>query len=145
MSQAKSGDSVKIHYAGSLDDGSLFDSSEGRDPMEFTLGTGQVIPGFDNAVTGMGVGEKKTVRIPADEAYGERDDNLVHEVPKNALPDDLEVEAGMPLQATGPDGQEISLTVVDVSEDSIQVDANHPLAGQALTFDIELVELAAAE
>jgi len=141
MSQAKSGDSVKIHYDGSLDDGTQFDSSAGRDPLEFTLGSGQVIPGFDTAVEGMSKGEKKSVRIPAEEAYGERNSELIHQVPKSALPEDMEVEAGMPLQASGPDGQVVNMVVIEVSDDSIQVDANHPLAGQALNFDIELVEL----
>ena len=144
MSQAKNGDSVKIHYDGSLDDGTQFDSSAGRDPLEFTLGSGQVIPGFDTAVTGMAVGEKKSVRIPPEEAYGEHSDELIHPVPKSALPEEMEVSVGMPLQATGPDGQVVNMTVVEVEADSIQVDANHPLAGKALNFDIELVELDAA-
>ena len=144
MSQAKSGDSVKIHYAGRLDDGTLFDSSEGREPLAFTLGSGEVIPGFDNAVTGMTAGEKKRVRIEPEDAYGERNDQMVQEVPKSALPDEMTVEVGMPLQASGPDGQVVNLTVIGVAESSITVDGNHPLAGQALTFEIELVELTAA-
>jgi peptidylprolyl isomerase len=141
MSQAKSGDSVKIHYTGTLDDGTQFDSSEGREPLDFTLGGGQVIPGFDEAVNGMSVGEKKTVRIEAAQAYGERHPEMVQQVPKSALPADMEVEKGMPLQAQGPDGQVMNLVVTDVSEDAIEVDGNHPLAGQALTFAIELVSV----
>jgi peptidylprolyl isomerase len=141
MSQAKSGDDVKIHYTGTLDDGSQFDSSEGRDPLGFTIGSGQVIPGFDEAVNGMAVGETKTVRIEAAQAYGERRPEMVQEVPKSALPADMEVEKGMPLQAQGPDGQVMNLIVTDVSEETIEVDANHPLAGQALTFAIELVSI----
>ncbi len=142
MSQAKSGDTVKIHYTGTLDDGEQFDSSAGREPLEFTLGSGQVIPGFDNAVDGMAVGETKTVNIPAEDAYGPRHEQLIQEVPKNALPDDLEPEVGMGLQAQGPDGQFMDLTVTDVAEESVTVDGNHPLAGQALNFDLELVEIA---
>ncbi|MCB1869256.1 MAG: peptidylprolyl isomerase [Gammaproteobacteria bacterium] len=141
MRQAKPGDHVKIHYDGSLDDGTRFDSSVGRDPLEFTLGSGQVIPGFDNAVAGMVVGEKKSVRIPSEEAYGEHSDELVQQVPKNVLPEEIEVSIGMPLQATGPEGEVLNMMVTQVNEDSIQVDANHPLAGKALNFDIELVAL----
>jgi len=141
MSQAKSGDTVKIHYTGTLDDGSQFDSSEGRDPLGFTIGAGQVIPGFDEAVDGMTVGEKKTVRIESAKAYGERHPEMVQQVPKSALPADMEVEMGMPLQAQGPDGQVMNLVVTGISEDAIVVDGNHPLAGQALTFAIELVSI----
>jgi peptidylprolyl isomerase len=141
MSQAKSGDTVKIHYTGTLDDGSQFDSSEGREPLGFTIGAGQVIPGFDEAVDGMKVGEKKTVRIESAKAYGERHPEMVQQVPKSALPADMEVEMGMPLQAQGPDGQFMNLVVTGISEDAIVVDGNHPLAGQALTFAIELVSI----
>ncbi len=142
MSHAKSGDTVKIHYTGTLDDGTEFDSSAGREPLEFVLGSGQVIHGFDNAVDGMEVGENKTVRLDADDAYGQRMDQLVQEVPKSALPDDIEPKVGMGLQSQSPDGQVMQLTVTEVGDDSITVDANHPLAGQALSFDIELVAIA---
>ena len=141
MRQAKHGDNVKIHYAGSLDDGTRFDSSFGRDPLEFTLGSGQVIPGFENAVEGMAVGERKSIRIPSDEAYGEHSDELVQELPIDFLPEELEVSVGMPLQATGPGGEVVNMMVIGVSDESVQVDANHPLAGKALNFDIELVEV----
>ena len=141
MSQAKSGDTVKIHYTGTLDDGTQFDSSAGRDPLEFELGGGQVIPGFDSAVEGMAVGESKNVRIEPDQAYGERHDQLVQQVPRSALPDDLEPQVGMGLQSQSPDGQVMMLTVTEVGDENITVDANHPLAGQALNFDIELVEI----
>jgi len=141
MSQAKSGDTVKIHYTGTLDDGSQFDSSAGRDPLEFTLGSGQVIPGFDNAVEGMAVGEQKSVRIEPEDGYGPRHDQMIQEVPKSALPDDLEPKTGMGLQARAPDGRILDLTVTEVSEDTITVDGNHPLAGKALNFDIELVSI----
>jgi peptidylprolyl isomerase len=141
MSQAKAGDTVRIHYTGKLDDGTQFDSSAGRDPLEFALGGGQVIPGFDQAVQGMALGESKSVRIPAEEAYGPRHEQLIQEVPKSALPDDIQPAVGMPLQAQGADGQVVQLVVVAVTAESITVDGNHPLAGQALNFDIELVEI----
>ncbi|MDJ0758110.1 MAG: peptidylprolyl isomerase [Woeseiaceae bacterium] len=141
MSQAKSGDTVKIHYTGTLDDGSQFDSSSGRDPLEFVLGSGQVIPGFDNAVTGMAVGDSKSVRIEPEEAYGPRHEQLIQEVPKSALPEDMTPEVGMGLQSQTPDGQVMQLTVTAVGETTITVDANHPLAGQTLSFAIELVAI----
>ena len=141
MTQAKSGDTVKIHYTGTLDDGTQFDSSSGREPLEFALGGGQVIPGFDNAVDGMTVGESKTVTIPAEEAYGQRHEQLVQQVSREALPDDMEPSVGMQLQSQSPDGQIMNLVVTEVADESITVDANHPLSGQALTFDIELVEI----
>ena len=141
MTQARSGDTVRIHYTGTLDDGTQFDSSAGRDPLEFALGAGQVIPGFDNAVDGMSVGESKTVTIPAEEAYGDRREQLVQEVSRNALPDEIEPAVGMQLQSQSPEGQVMMLVVTEVAEESITVDANHPLAGQALTFAIELVEI----
>lgn len=142
MTQAKSGDTVRIHYTGTLEDGTQFDSSAGRDPLEFALGGGQVIPGFDSAVDGMTVGENKSVTIPPEQAYGERHEQLVQQVPKSALPDDMKPEVGMQLQSQSPDGQVMNLVVTEVEEATITVDANHPLAGQALTFAIELVEIA---
>jgi peptidylprolyl isomerase len=141
MTQAKSGDTVRIHYTGTLDDGTQFDSSAGRDPLEFALGSGQVIAGFDSAVDGMSVGEQKSVTIPPAEAYGERHEQLVQEVPKSALPDEMQPQVGMQLQSQSPEGQVMNLVVTEVSDESITVDANHPLAGQALTFAIELVEI----
>ncbi len=141
MTQAKSGDTVRIHYTGTLDDGTQFDSSDGRDPLEFTLGGGQVIPGFDSAVDGMAAGDSKSVTIPPDEAYGKRHEQLVQQVPKSVLPEDMEPTVGIQLQSQGPEGQVMNLVVTEVEDDSITVDANHPLAGQALTFTIELVEI----
>lgn len=131
-SVAQVGDTVSVHYRGTLDDGSEFDSSAGREPLQFTVGAGQVIPGFDNAVVGMEVGEKKEVRLEPGDAYGERTDDRVIAVPKEQAPDGLEV------------GQQVMLgqapaTVVEVTDEAVTVDANHPLAGQALTFEIELV------
>lgn len=141
MTQAKTGDTVKIHYSGTLTDGTQFDSSEGRDPLEFSLGAGAVIPGFEKAVEGMAVGENKSVTIEPDDAYGPRHDQLVQQVPGSALPDDIEPAIGMQLQGQSPEGQVMNLTVTAIEEDGITVDANHPLAGEALTFDIELVEI----
>ncbi|MDJ0794043.1 MAG: peptidylprolyl isomerase [Woeseiaceae bacterium] len=141
MTQAKSGDTVRIHYTGTLDDGTQFDSSAGRDPLEFALGGGQVIPGFDNAVDGMAVGDSKTVTIPPEEAYGQRHEQLVQQVSRGALPEEIEPAVGMQLQSQSPEGQVMMLVVTEVEDESITVDANHPLAGQALTFDIELVEI----
>lgn len=144
MDHAKPGDRVKIHYDGSLDDGTRFDCSIGRDPLQFVVGSGEVIPGFDNAVTGMAVGEKKSVRILPGQAYGDHSSELIHQLPKSMLPNDIDLSVGMPLQATGPAGQVVNMVVIEVRQDSIQVDANHPLAGRALNFDIELVELISA-
>ena len=141
MSEAKSGDTVRIHYKGELADGTEFDSSAGRDPLEFQLGSGQVIPGFDKAVDGMSVGESKSVTIEADDAYGQRHEQLVQDVPRTALPDDMEPAVGMHLQTQSPDGRMMQLVVTDVADETITVDGNHPLAGEALTFAIELVEI----
>ena len=141
MAEAKSGDTVRIHYTGTLGDGTQFDSSAGREPLEFALGGGQVIPGFDKAVDGMAVGDSKTVTIPPDDAYGQRHEQLVQQVPRSALPEDMEPAVGMHLQSQSPDGQIMNLAVVEVEDESIMLDANHPLSGQALTFSIELVEI----
>lgn len=141
MTQAKAGDTVRIHYTGTLADGSRFDSSEGRDPLEFVLGSGQVIPGFDKAVTGMTEGEDKTVTIEPADAYGERHDQLVQQIPRSALPDDIAPEIGMQLTGESEDGQQTRFSVTAVDNDSITLDANHPLAGQALTFAISLVSI----
>lgn len=139
MAKAKSGDTVKIHYTGTLGDGEVFDSSEGRDPLEFTLGEGQVIQGFDDAVTGMAPGEEKTVTIAPEQAYGERHDDLVTQVDRSQFPDDLTPEVGQQLQLTTDDGQPMAVTVSEVGDKVVTLDANHPLAGQALTFKITLV------
>ncbi len=141
MSAAKPGDTVCIHYTGKLEDGTLFDSSEGREPLQFAVGGGQVIPGFDNAVQGMAVGDKKSVTIEPEEAYGERHEQLVQEVPRDQLPDDLSPAVGMELQAKDETGQVMRLAVTAIDEASITVDGNHPLAGKTLNFDIELVEI----
>ncbi|CAG0907841.1 unnamed protein product [Cyprideis torosa] len=142
MSTATKGSTVKIHYRGSLDDGTVFDSSEGREPLEFTLGAGQVIEGFDEAVTGMSPGEKKNVKIPMDKAYGQHKEELVLSAPREHVPEDIEPEIGMHLQVGGPQGEVVQVVVVDMNETHIKLDANPPLAGHDLNFDIELVELA---
>ena len=141
MSQAKSGDTVRVHYTGKLDDGTQFDSSAGKDPLEFSLGAGDVLPGFDSAVAGMAVGDSKSVKIAAEDAYGPRHEQLIQDVPREHLPDDMQPAVGMQLKAQGQDGQPIRLVVTAVAGQSITVDGNHPLAGQALNFDIELVEI----
>jgi len=142
MTQATAGNKVKIHYTGTLEDGSQFDSSEGREPLEFELGSGQVIPGFDNAVEGMAVGESKSGSIAPEDAYGPRVEQAIQEVPKSALPPDLEPVVGMRLQAQGQGQQTLQLTVTEVGDETITVDGNHPLAGKTLNFKISLVEIA---
>ncbi len=139
--QAQSGDTVRVHYTGTLDSGEVFDSSEGREPLEFTVGSGQVIPGFDQAVAGMEVGESREVRIPAEEAYGEYHEELVFALPKSQVPPDMEVQPGQMLQVQDPEGQVFTVVVRDVTEDAIILDGNHPLAGQALNFKVKLVEI----
>jgi peptidylprolyl isomerase len=140
MQHAKQGDTVRVHYTGSLPDGSVFDSSSGRDPIEFTLGAGQVIPGFDEAVTGMEVGQGKSVTIPAADAYGPRRDELVLEVERSQFPPNVEPEVGQQFQLGDGDHMFV-VTVKDVAESRIVLDANHPLAGEDLTFELELVEI----
>lgn len=142
MTQAKSGDTVRIHYTGTLNDGSTFDSSAGRDPLEFTLGSGQVIPGFDTGVTGMSIGEKKTINIPAENAYGEVDPDARQAVPRDQIPADIPLEIGTMLQMQAPTGQVVQVAVIEVTETEVTLDANHPLAGKDLNFELELVEIA---
>ncbi|MEX1010450.1 MAG: peptidylprolyl isomerase [Balneolaceae bacterium] len=139
MSKIKNGDTVKVHYTGTLEDGSVFDSSEGRDPLEFEMGSGQLIPGFEKAVEGLEKGASTKVTIPSDEAYGEGREDLILSVPKDQLPDDVEPEVGMQLQVNQPDGQPIPVRITEVKEEEIVLDANHPLAGKELTFEIEVV------
>lgn len=142
MAQATPGDTVRIHYTGRLDDGSVFDSSEGREPLEFTLGSGQVIPGFDQAVTGMEPGQERTITIPADEAYGELREDLLIAVPRTQFPPDIQPELGQQLQMQQPDGQAFVVTVHALGLETVTLNANHPLAGEDLTFDLKLVEIA---
>ena len=142
MSQVKANDTVKVHYTGSITaNGEIFDSSLEREPLEFTLGQGMLIPGFENGVLNMKVNEKKTINIPKEEAYGAVREELFQEVSKQELPPDLEPQVGMGLVSRGPNGQEHQLRVAQVNENSIVVDANHPLAGHDLTFELEVVEI----
>jgi peptidylprolyl isomerase len=136
---AKAGDTVRVHYKGTLSDNSVFDSSEGRDPLEFTIGSEQVIAGFDTAVNGMKQGDKKTITIQSSDAYGEYREELKIKLDRERLPEDLEPEIGRQLQLSGPEGQTAVMTIIDFNETSITLDANHPLAGKDLTFEIELV------
>ena len=141
MAQVKVGDSVKVHYTGKLTNGEQFDSSEGREPLEFTVGAGQMIKGFDAALPGMKVGDKKTVNIPASEAYGEKDEAAIIEFPKANIPEDLKLEPGMQLTLSNTEGQPIPVTVTELKDDVVVLDANHFLAGKELVFDIELVHI----
>ena len=138
---AKSGDTVAVHYTGKLESGEIFDSSEGKDPLKFTLGAGQMIPGFDKGVHGMEVDESKTIHIPAADAYGEHRAEMVQPVPKSQLPADMEPEPGMRLYSQLPTGEQIPLLVTEVNDDHIVVDANHQLAGKDLIFDVKLVSV----
>ena len=141
--QAKVGDTVSVLYTGTLDDGEIFDSSElhGGEPLEFTIGAGQMIPGFEQAAIGMSVGESKTVLIAAADAYGPYHEELVIVVDWDQFPEGFEVEVGDQLQMQQADGQIVIVTVLEVSESGVTVDANHPLAGKDLTFEIQLVEI----
>jgi FKBP-type peptidyl-prolyl cis-trans isomerase 2 len=141
MQQAQNGDKVRVHYHGKLRSGETFDSSNGRDPLEFTVGEGQVIKGFDEGVKGMKLGDKKTVEIDVADAYGEKEEERIIEFPKNQFPPDLTPEAGMQLMMNDGAGNQIPVTITEVKEDAVVLDANHPLAGQDLIFDIELVEI----
>ena len=140
--QAKSGDTVQIHYTGKLTDGTQFDSSAGRSPLEFQLGSGMIIRGLDREVTGMEVGDKKTVKIAAEDAYGPHREEAVQEVPRSQIPDTIELAEGVELQATTPGGDAMRLRVTGLTDDTVTLDANHPLAGQDLVFDLELVAIA---
>ena len=141
MQQVKNGDTIKIHYKGRLADGTVFDSSEGRAPLEFEVGGGMVIPGFDAGVKDMSIGDKKTIHIPAAEAYGEKQDHLVMEFPKDQFPPDLNPEVGVQLSMSSNTGQVIPVIITEVKDDSVLLDANHQLAGKDLIFDLELVEI----
>ena len=141
MADVKAGDTVHLHYTGTLLDGTTFDSSEGRDPLTFVVGSGQIIPGLDAAMPGMAVGEKKTVEVPADDAYGQADPSAQQQVPRESVPEEIPLDLGTQLQVQTPQGQVMPVTVVAVTEEHVTLDANHPLAGKDLTFAIELVEI----
>ncbi len=141
MSQVKQNDTVKVHYTGKLTDGQVFDTSEGKEPIEFTLGEGQLIPGFEKGLIDMKLKEKKTITIPKEEAYGAPREDLVQEVEKSQLPEEIKPEVGMGLVSKTPDGREMNLVVAEVKDQTIVVDGNHPLAGKDLIFDLEVVEI----
>jgi peptidylprolyl isomerase len=141
MQQAKRGDTVHVHYRGTLDDGTEFDSSEGSDPIVFTIGGGEVIPGFETALEGMSTGQKKTERIAAENAYGDHRDELVFTIPRDQMPDGDDIEVGDMLQVGFPDGSTAAVTVAAMEGDTVTLDANHPLAGKNLTFELELVSI----
>jgi FKBP-type peptidyl-prolyl cis-trans isomerase SlpA len=141
MSQVKQNDTVKVHYTVKLKDGQVFDTSEGKEPIEFTLGEGQLIPGFEKGLIDMKLNEKKTITIAKEEAYGEPRPELVQEVEKSQLPEEIKPEVGMGLVSKTPDGKEMNLMVAEVKDKTIVVDGNHPLAGKDLVFDLEVVEI----
>lgn len=141
MQQVKAGNIVKVHYSGRLTDGSLFDSSEGKKPLEFQVGAGKVIVGFDNGVIDMVIGEKRTIHIPVEEAYGPKNPELIIHVEKEKFPKDITPEIGMELSMTSNNGRPIPVVIKEVKEGSIVLDANHPLSGEALIFDVELLEI----
>ena len=141
MEQAKDGDKVKVHYHGTLRSGEIFDSSRGREPLEFTVGSGQVIKGFDDGVKGMQVGDTKKVEIDVNEAYGQKSQDMIVEFPKDQFPPHITPEPGMQLMMNNGEGQQFPVVITEVKEDTVVLDANHPLAGQDLIFDIELVSI----
>ncbi|MGK2862013.1 MAG: FKBP-type peptidyl-prolyl cis-trans isomerase [Chitinophagaceae bacterium] len=141
MQQVKSGDKIKVHYHGRLTNGETFDKSEGREPLEFEVGSGMVIKGFDDGVTGMAVGDKKTINIPADEAYGPKNPEMIIDMPKERFPKDMSIEVGMPLAMNDGQGNQHQVVVTEIKDEVIILDANHPLAGEDLIFDLELVEI----
>jgi peptidylprolyl isomerase len=142
MTQAKPGDKLRLHYTGTLDDGTVFDTSAGSEPLEFTLGAGEIIPGLDEGVTGMSVGETRSVRVEPADAYGEHDPDRVQAVPLSQVPEDIPTETGTQLQVQTSSGQVMNVTVAGKTDSDLLLDTNHPLAGKALTFDVELVEIA---
>jgi len=141
MAQAKHGDTVKVHYKGKLEDGTVFDSSESREPLEFTIGEGKIIHGFEQAVVGMSPGESKTEKVPSDQAFGPHRDELIHEVDRQQIPADVELKVGKRLQFHHANGRATQALVTDVSESKVTLDANHPLASNDLVFDIQLLEI----
>jgi len=141
MAQVKQGDTVKVHYVGRLEDGTIFDSSKDREPLQFTLGANQIISGFEQAVLGMNVGESKSVDVRSEEAYGPHLQELVHEIDRSRVPADFELHVGQQLQMKSTMDEPIIVTVTDLTEETVTLDANHPLAGEDLKFDIELIEI----
>ncbi len=141
MQVAEKNDTVKVHYEGQLSDGTVFDSSEGREPLSFTIGENQVIPGFENGVIGMKKSEKKKLHIDADNAYGQLTDDLIYEVNRDQVPADIKLEVGLPLQLRSNEGQALNVVVTNLTDDKVTLDGNHPLAGKDLTFEVTMVEI----
>ncbi|MEO1109178.1 MAG: peptidylprolyl isomerase [Pseudomonadota bacterium] len=141
MTDIKQGDRVRIHYTGTLLDGSVFDSSDGRDPLEFVVGSGQIIPGLDSSMPGLAVGDKKRVEIACVDAYGPINTAMRQEIPREGIPDNIPLDPGTQLQMQTPDGQALPVTIVDANDATVTLDANHPLAGQDLIFEIEVVSI----
>jgi len=141
MAKAKDGNTVRVHYVGKLDDDSVFDSSKDRDPFEFQVGKGHVIPGFEEAVVGMNPGDTKTTKIPSDKAYGPCREDMIQKMDRSQAPPEVQLEVGLQLRVTGPDGRPGIVTVTELSDSTATLDANHPLAGKDLTFEIELIEI----
>lgn len=141
MSEIKQGDTVRIHYTGTLLDGKVFDSSDGRDPLEFVVGSDQIIPGLDSAMPGLNVGDKKRVEIACVDAYGPINPAMRQDIPREGIPDDVPLDPGTQLQMQTPDGQAVPVTVIEANDATVTLDANHPLAGQDLVFDIEVVSI----
>ncbi len=141
MTTLKNGDTVKVHYTGTLEDGRVFDTSRERDPLEFKVGEGRIITGFENGVVGMEIGETRDIEVPPDEAYGSRREELVMEIPANEFPEHITPEVGMQLQIKQQDGTPFGVVITDVADEAVTLDANHPLAGQTLYFQVELLEI----
>ncbi len=141
MSQARSGDTVKVHYTGKLEDGHVFDSSDNREPLEFTIGEGKIIRGFEEAVIGMAPGEEKEEKIPTEQAYGPHKDEMIIEVAKDNIPEGMDPEVGQWLQISAPDGSSAPVMVTEIADEVVRLDANHPLAGKDLVFEIKLLEI----
>ena len=142
MTQVKTGDTVKVHYTGTLDDGTVFDTSAEREPLAFTVGEKQMIPGFEKGVLGMALEESKTIKILCNEAYGPQYPERIIEIGRDQIPADMTIEVGQKLEMASPDGEKVLVTVKELSDEKVKLDANHPLAGQDLTFEIKLVEIA---
>jgi peptidylprolyl isomerase len=141
MAEIKQGDTVRIHYTGRLSDGSVFDTSDGRDPLEFAYGEGQVIAGLESGMEGMSVGDKRIIEVPADQAYGPVHDAARRAVPREDIPEEVPLDLGTQVHAHNEEGQVMTLTIFEVTETHVVLDANHPLAGKDLTFDIELISI----
>jgi len=142
MAKAENGSTVKIHFTGKYEDGTVFDSSRDRDPLEFTVGDGKTIEGLEQSVVGMEAGETKDITLTPDKAFGDRDEDMVRAIERSQIPEEIDLAVGMPLQVQSPEGESYMVMVADLDEETVTLDGNHPLAGQTLSFDIELVEVA---